>query len=267
MTPLQAAAQLATAHGLRADEMTVLKDGSNLLVHLAPAPVVLRIATFTGLIRGDPLPWLEREVSLVSYLAGVGASVMPPSDLVPPGPHVVGGWAMSAWTYVDHESGTVPGPLATLRALDELHDAMRGFPDELPLLNPAADDLDRAIGFGVGHGVIGIGQADELRGRRDSLIAQLTAIAPDIQAQHGDAFPRNSLLTPAGVVWIDFEDCCSGPVLWDLAILIRQGGGEQVAEIVRRRFGDEALQTAVALRGIQGDVWTILHDARASHGW
>jgi hypothetical protein len=71
--------------------MTVLKDGSNLLVHLAPAPVVLRVATFTALIRGDGLPWLEREVSLVSYLADVGASVMPPSDLVPPGPHVVGG--------------------------------------------------------------------------------------------------------------------------------------------------------------------------------
>ena len=115
--------------------------------------------------------------------------------------------------------------------------------------------------------MIGIERADELRGRRDDLIAQLTSIAPDIQAQHGDAFPRNSLLTPTGVVWIDFEDCCSGPVLWDLAILIRQGGGEQVAEVVRGRHGLEAVEIAIALRGIQGEVWTILHDARASHGW
>ena len=192
---------------------------------------------------------------------------MPPSDLVPPGPHVVGGWAMSAWTYVDHERGAVPGPLETLRALDELHAVMRGYSGELPLLNPAADDLDRAIRFGVGHGVIGIERAEELRGRRDDLIAQLTSIAPDIQAQHGDAFPRNSLLTPTGVVWIDFEDCCSGPVLWDLAILIRQGGGEQVAEVVRGRHGREAVEVAIALRGIQGEVWTLLHDALASHGW
>ena len=267
MTPLQAVAQLAIDHGLRTDDMMVLKDGSNLLVHLAPAPVVLRVATFTGLVRMDPLPCLEREVSLVSYLASVGASVMPPSDLVPPGPHVVGGWAMSAWTYVDHERGAVPGPLDTLRALDELHAVMRGYSGELPLLNPAADDLDSAIRFGVGHGVIGIERAEELRGRRDDLIAQLTSIAPDIQAQHGDAFPRNSLLTPTGVVWIDFEDCCSGPVLWDLAILIRQGGGEDVAEVVRGRHGREAVEIAIALRGIQGEVWTILHDARASHGW
>jgi hypothetical protein len=247
--------------------MTVLKDGSNLLVHLAPAPVVLRVATFTALIRGNGLPWLEREVSLVSYLAEVGASVMPPSDLVPPGPHIVGGWAMSAWQFVDHERGIVPDPLTALRALDELHEAMRGFRGEMPLLVPAVDDLDRAIQFGVDREVIGAGAADELRGRRDSLLEDLLSSAPQIQAQHGDAFRRNSLVTKTGVVWIDFEDCCSGPLLWDLATLIRQGGGEQVAAVVRARFGDVAMRNAIALRQVQVDVWNILHDARQINGW
>jgi hypothetical protein len=267
MTPLEAAARLAADHGLAHDKLVVLKHGSNLLVHVAPTAVVLRVATFTALIRGDPLPWLEREVALVSYLASVGASVMPPSDLIPPGPHVVGGWAMSAWQFVDHERGVVPDPLTTLGALDELHDAMRGFPGELPLLVPAVDDLDRAIGFGVGGGVIGADQADELRRRRDDLLVELLSSAPEIQAQHGDAFPRNSLVTRTGVVWIDFEDCCSGPRLRDLATLIRQGGGEAVAAIVRARYGDEAMRTAIALRQVQADVWTILHDAREAHGW
>jgi hypothetical protein len=59
LTPLEAAAALATQHGLRYDEIDVLEHGSNLLVRLAPAPVVLRIATFTALIRGDPLSCLE----------------------------------------------------------------------------------------------------------------------------------------------------------------------------------------------------------------
>jgi Phosphotransferase enzyme family len=247
--------------------MTVLKDGSNLLVHLAPAPVVLRVATFTALIRGNGLPWLEREVSLVSFLAGVGASVMQPSDLVPPGPHVVGGWAMSAWQFVDHERGVVPDPLTALRALDELHEAMRGFPGEMPLLVPAGDDLDRAIQFGVDRGVIGADAADELHGRRDGLLENLLSSAPEIQAQHGDAFPRNSLVTKSGVVWIDFEDCCSGPLLWDLATLIRQGGGEQVAAVVRARYGDGAMRSAIALRQVQAEVWNILHDARQMNGW
>lgn len=267
MTPLEAAAALAAEHGLPRDEIVVLKHGSNLLVRLAPAPVVLRIATFTALIRGDPMPYLEREVALVSYLASVGAAVMSPSDLLPPGPHLVGGWAMSAWRYVAHERGAIPDPITTLHQLDELHLALRGYSGELPLLNPAADDLDRALRFAVAHGVSSPAQAEDLRARRDETMAQLLAVASDVQPLHGDAFPRNSLLSPAGLAWIDLEDCCSGPVLWDLAVLIRQGGGERVADIVRRRYGDKALRLAIALRGFQVEVWMALHDARSEHGW
>lgn len=267
MTPLEAAALLAAEHRLRYDEIDVLKHGSNLLVRLAPAPVVLRIATFTALIRGDPLPFLQREVALVTYLASVGASVMPPSDLLPPGPHVIGGWAMSAWRYVVHERGAVPDPITTLHELDDLHAALRGYPGEMPVLNPAMDDLDRVLRFAVAHGVYGQAQADDVWARRDEVMARLLALAPDIQPLHGDAFPRNSLLSPAGLVWIDFEDCCSGPVLWDLAVLIRQGGGERVADIVRRRHGDEAIRLAITLRGLQADTWMALHDIRASRSW
>ena len=142
LTPLEAAATLAAAHGVRFDDLVVLKDGSNLLVHLAPTPVVLRIATFTAQVRREPLPWLQREADLVAYLASVGASVMPPSEVMPVGPHVVGGWAMTAWGYVEHERGSVPDARSALAALDELHAALRGYGGELPLLNPAIDDLD-----------------------------------------------------------------------------------------------------------------------------
>jgi hypothetical protein len=267
VTPLQAAAALAAEHGLHPDEIAVLKHGSNLLVRLAPAPVVLRIATFTAIIRGDPLPYLEREVALVSYLASVGASVMLPSDLLPPGPHVVGGWAMTAWRYVVHERGAVPDPITVLQELDRLHAQLRDYAGELPLLNPAADDLDRAIRFALARGAYSSAQADETRAQRDDVMAELLSSTTGIQPLHGDAFPRNSLLSPHGLVWIDFEDCCSGPVLWDLATLVRQGGGERVAEIVRRRHGDEALRLAIRLRGLQAQVWTALHGARAEQGW
>jgi hypothetical protein len=213
------------------------------------------------------VPYLEREVSLLSYLASVGASVMRPSDLLPAGPHVVGGWAMSAWQYVVHERGAVPDPITTLHELDELHAALRAYPGELPLLNPAGDDLDRALRFAVMHDVYSPSQAEDLGGRRDEVMAQLLSLGPKLQALHGDAFPRNSLLSPHGLVWIDLEDCCSGPVLWDLAVLIRQGGEERVADIVRRRYGDEAMQAAITLRGFQAEVWTALQDLRARLAW
>lgn len=248
-------------------EPVVLKDGSNLLVHLAPAPVVLRIATLTALIRDDPSPWLEREVSLVSYLASVGAPVMPPSDLIPPGPHVVDGWSMSAWTYVEHDPGVEPDSLTTLHALDDLHAAMRGYPGELPLLNPVNDDFERVLRFGVARGVMTEYEVSLVRDRRDALAARLVALAPEVQAQHGDAFARNALVTRRGVVWIDLEDCCTAPVLWDLATMIRSRPDDAVRSIVVDRHGAEALDVAIALRQLQVDAWTVLHDARARLGW
>jgi hypothetical protein len=260
---LAAAAALAAAHDIRFEELVVLKDGSNLVVQLAPAPVVLRIATFTARIRRDPLPWLQREADLVSYLASVGASVMQSTDLMPVGPHVVDGWAMTAWTYVEHRPGVVPDAPSALAALDELHDALRGYPGDLPLLNPATDDLDRAIAFGVSEDLLSRDEADEIRGRRDAVLAEVVAAAPDRQALHGDAFPKNSLLTDRGIVWIDFEDCCWGPVAWDHATLLRRIDDDATATEIRRRHGRKALEAAVALRGIQADVWTVLHDARA----
>lgn len=258
---------LAIRYGLPSGAPVVLKDGSNLLVHLAPAPVVLRIASFTALIRGAPLPWLEREVALVTYLASMGAAVMGPSDLIPPGPHVLDGWAMSAWRFVDHEPGREPDPVTTLHALDDLHIAMRGFPGDLPLLNPVTDDLDRVLRFGVARGVMAVGEVEDARRRRDGLVTRLITLVPTVQAQHGDAFARNTLVTSRGVVWIDFEDCCAAPVLWDLATMLRSRPDDRVRAIVRERHGSEALEIAIALRQLQVDAWTVLHDARSAHGW
>jgi hypothetical protein len=267
MTPLEAAAALAAEHRVPFDDLVILKDGSNLSVHLVPAPVVLRVATFTARIRREPMMWLQREVDLVTWLAAAGASVMAPSDVVPVGPHVVGGWAITAWRYVDHRPGIVPDGLATLQALDELHEVLRGYPGALPLLNPAADDLDRAIVFGLRQELLSAAQVQDLRARRDAAFAELVTIAPDRQALHGDAFPRNSLVTERGVVWIDFEDCCSGPAAWDHATLLRRidddaTGNRAAAATIRARDAKDALQAAVVLRGIQEEVWNLLHDAR-----
>lgn len=69
-------------------------------------------------------------------------------------------------------------------------------------------------------------------------------------------------MTPAGIVWIDFEDCCTGPVAWDHAILVRDTEDAGVERELRARDGDAALDAAIELRGLQAGVWRILHDAR-----
>ena len=245
----------------------MLKDGSNLIVHLAPAPVILRIATLTARVRVDPLPYLAREVALVSYLAGVGAPVMAPSDLVPAGPYVVDGWALSAWQFVEHQPERIPDVRAAFAALDELHAAMRGYPGELPWLNPAVDDFDRALAFALALKLVGASEAADLTGRRDSLLDELRSVAPERQALHGDSFARNAVQTANGPVWLDFEDCCSGPPVWDLAILVRRDPQPGLVAEVERRYGRPALNAATALRVVQAEPWFRIHEARLEQGW
>ena len=259
---VEAAVALVASHGIVSNEPRVLKDGSNLVVHLHPAPVVVRVATFTSRVRGDPLPYLQREVALTLALAAEGAAVAPPSPLIPPGPHRLGNRAMTAWAFVEHTAGAIPADPAALDALDDLHESMRRVAIDLPLLNPAIADLDRAIDFAIVQRLVTAEAAVALRIRRDDLVGELLAVTSDRQPLHGDAFPRNSLVTPSGIVWIDLEDCCDGPVAWDHAVLIWNTDGPTVERTLRDRDGSAAIDAAMALREIQAGVWRLLHDAR-----
>ena len=69
---VRAAVRVASWHGVRATEPVVLRDRANLLVHLAPAPVVARIPGMTAPVRADPQDWLAREVAVAGFAAAAG---------------------------------------------------------------------------------------------------------------------------------------------------------------------------------------------------
>ena len=262
MSPaLAAALVLGAQHGLPTQAPEVLLDGSNLLVRLAPAPVVIRVATFTAFIRHDPSPYLRREVSLASYLAGVGASVVPPCDEIAPGPHLVDGWWMTAWRHVPHDATAVAAVSELLPALDELHAALAEYSGELPVLGPATSDLDLALACCVDNDLLEPAAAESIAARRAELLPLVSSLPS--QAQHGDAHPRNVLVAADGqLLWNDFEDSCAGSPLWDLAVLARRDESGAAARVAVDRYGAEAFEAMLALRALQGDVWTVLHTAR-----
>src|SRR5947208_3303144 len=97
---VDAAVAVAAAHGVRASDPVVLNDGSNLLVHLRPAPIVARVPAVTARFRhGDE--WLAREVSVVGFLHTARAPVVPPSTAIAPGPHVHDGHLITFWEYAE----------------------------------------------------------------------------------------------------------------------------------------------------------------------
>jgi hypothetical protein len=119
---LDAAVAIARGHGVRCDAPVVLRDASNLLVHLAPAPVVARVMTVTATVR-DADAWLAREVAIARHLVAAGAPVVAPSAEADPGPHGHDGFTVSFWTYVD-EAGRQLDAHEAGRRLRACHEAL-----------------------------------------------------------------------------------------------------------------------------------------------
>ncbi|GAA1692104.1 aminoglycoside phosphotransferase family protein [Nonomuraea maheshkhaliensis] len=277
-TAVSAAVALAEEHGVRVREPVVLNDSFNLRVHLRPAPIVARIPTVTALGRPRPAEALERELAVASHLHASGAPVVPPSDLLPPGPHVRDGVTLSFWAYAEHDPGHVPAPDTAGRMLAELHAVLRAFPGELPLLGPVLHEPVRLLELlsgkidpdahdrlrtahadlverlGTGHGT-GQGETEGGQAGGDGRAAQVV---------HGDAHPGNLLATPAGLLWNDFEECMSAPVGWDLACLSRTTRLDGRAAV--RAYGadpdDPELRAFVAARGLQGTLWVLVRALR-----
>ncbi|MGY1606574.1 MULTISPECIES: phosphotransferase family protein [unclassified Geodermatophilus] len=209
-----AATAVAAAHGLRVREPRVLHDGVNAVVHLAPAPVVARVATLTPRLRPDPRRPFGREVAVATALAAAGAAVVPPSDLLPPGPHEHGGLTLSFWTLVEVLPAT-PSPAEVAAALTGLHEVLAGLPVTGTPLDTPLDDL---AAFTARAGDWGVPAAVRAQ-MAEEVERVLPHLGGPVRVVHGDAHPGNLLATPAGWRWADLEDTCAGPVAWDLACL------------------------------------------------
>jgi hypothetical protein len=215
---LAATRAVAAAHGLAQMEAVVTYSGSNVLVRLRPAPVVARVMTGTVALHDDPARWLEREISVLSFLAPSGLAVAP-SPLIAPGPHHHDGLWMTFSEWIpDVEPVVGLGDADRLgRALRDLHDELGRFEGDLGDLSDLRGDIERL------HARLRPSDAQEadaicsLRTQLDELREVVFESTFPIQALHGDVSLSNLFHTPGRLIWNDFEDTFRGPVHWDLA--------------------------------------------------
>lgn len=257
---LAAAVAVAAEHGIAATEPVVLHDGVNAVVHLRPAPVVARVATLTPLLRDGDRSF-RREVALAGALVAAGAAVVPPSDLLPPGPHERDGLVLSFWQHVEVLPDR-PSPRAAGRSLAALQEALAGVDpgwDGEPLDTPL-DDLAvfARRGPALGADPVLAARAAELAG------ALRPHLAPDRSVLHGDTHPGNLLATPAGWVWADLEDTCRGPRQWDLAVLrwTRRLDGRAALDALPDPPLDAELEPYRCLRLLHAAAWWFVHAVR-----
>jgi aminoglycoside phosphotransferase (APT) family kinase protein len=260
---LAAAGAVAAAYGLAQDEAVVIHSGSNVLVHLRPAPVVARVMTGTVALHDDPARWLEREISVLQFLAPSALAVAP-SALIAPGPHHHDGLWMTFTEWIaDVEPATQLDDAHRLgRALRDLHDELRPFEGDLGNLCDLREDIERL------HDQLRPADAREadaissFRARLDALREVVFESTLPTQALHGDVSLSNLLHTPQRLVWNDFEDTFRGPVHWDLAgyvISLRTRGAN--SRFVRRmlnayRWDDEhELAPFTAAHHVYDEIW------------
>lgn len=211
------AARVARRLGLAFTDAVVLYRGTNVLVHLTPAPVVARVTRLAHLVR--PLTDLAGAIALARTDALRGR-VVAPTTVVDPGPHVEDSRYVTLWThYPDGPTTLLATPTEAGSSLRLFHEAARAHRGRLRSFDPRPEALRIADLVDPNIGAI-------LR----SVARSMTV--PDLVQQpiHGDAHEENAL---AGGLWQDLDEVCTGPVEWDLASLQhrRYLFGERQAEI------------------------------------
>jgi phosphotransferase family enzyme len=234
---IRAAVSLAEEHGVRVTQTDVLADGQAVVVALAPAPVVARIGVED--VFGPRLEWQRGAVGLCRHLAAAGAAVIPPSDLLPPGPHERDGFVFSFWQHVVADETKSVDPREAGNRLREIHELAASYDGELSTFWPCREA--RRL---LGH----VEVTEELP---DDDLALLTTVLEHLDAcletdpqhvLHGDAHIWNTLQAREGPVWFDFDEACRGPLEWDAATMIQSdrvlGPNEDARQGYGAAFGD-----------------------------
>jgi hypothetical protein len=252
---LAAACAVALTNCVACADAVVVAAGSNVLVHLKPAPVMARVMTGTAALHGDIERWLAREVAVGAFLGARGLAVSP-SDVLAPGPYQHDGLWMTFWEFVELDpSPLVPSAHQLGVSLRELHAALADFPGRLGPLKDVRDWLDRLVAKLRPSPTLTSQARDLLRAHLQELTPTVFESSLPTQAIHGDTSISNLLRTANGLIWNDLEDVCVGPVHWDVAGLIADA----------RARGESEAFVAGFLRAYGGLDLGELHEFIAAH--
>lgn len=205
-----AAMSIASSRGLTADDAIVLHNSNKLSLRLLPCDVLARVAPIAHQVA-------QFEVDLAQRLAASGCPVAALDPRVEPRVYERDGFAVTLWTYYEPVTPREVSPADFAHALERLHAGMRELDVPTPRftdrveqaqqlvanrdLTPALADADREL---LGDTLRNLRRVIGERGVAEQLL-------------HGEPHPGNLLTTKNGLLFIDFETCCRGPVEFDLA--------------------------------------------------
>jgi hypothetical protein len=205
-----AAMSIASSLDLTVADAIVLHDSNKLTLRLLPCDVLARVAPVAHQVA-------QFEVEVAQRLAESGCPVAALEPRVEPRVYERDGFEVTLWIYYKPETHREVSPSDYAHALERLHAGMRTLDLPTPHFTDRVRQAQRLVA-NRDH-TPALAEADrELLG--DTLRTLRRVIGERGGAEqllHGEPHPGNVLATKNGLLFIDLETCCRGPVEFDLA--------------------------------------------------
>jgi hypothetical protein len=219
-----ATTSVAAELGLIVDDAIVLHASNRIAVRLLPCDVLARTVLAAPL---EADAWRAREglfqpgpafeVEVARQLAESDCPVAGLEPRVEPRVYVRNGFAVTLWTH--HEAvpprDIAPGEYA--QALEHLHAGMRPLDATAPHFTDRVAEAQWLVASRSHTPELAEGDRQFLATALQSLRRTIVARDADEQLLHGEPHPGNLLRTNQGLLFIDLETCCRGPVEFDVA--------------------------------------------------
>jgi hypothetical protein len=230
---VEAGRSAAASLGLAVGGAAVVHNSNRIAVRLTPCDVLARVAPLAYQSTDDNL-----EVTVARLLAETGSPVAELEPRVEPRVHVRDGFAITLWTYYEPVASPGVTPAEYARALVRLHAGLRQIEVSAPHFT---DRVSAALTLLADRE-----ETPELVGRDRELLtetlsrlsAAISGRRSDEQLLHGEPHLGNVLRTRRGLLFIDLETCCRGPVEFDIAhgLLPSENGQMLAAKTVSEHY-------------------------------
>jgi Ser/Thr protein kinase RdoA (MazF antagonist) len=205
-----AAMSTAAALDLTVDDATVLQDSNKLAVRLLPCDILARVAPV-----GREVAQLE--VELAQRLAETGSPVAALDPRVEPRVYQHDGFAITLWTYYEPVTPQEVPSAEYAQVLERLHAGMRTVDVAAPHFTDRVAEAQRLVASRDDTPALTDPDRELLRNTLESRRRSIVNRGAVEQLLHGEPHPGNLLTTRQGLLFIDLETCCRGPVEFDLA--------------------------------------------------
>src|SRR5215207_11311781 len=205
-----AAMSVGSSVALTVEDVIVLHNSNRLTVRLLPCDLLARVAPVAHQVA-------QFEVELAQRIFESGCPVAALEPRVEPRVYERDGFVVTLWTYYEPVTSPAVSPSDYATALERLHAGMRTLDVPAPHFTDRVDQAQQLVASRDHTPALADADRELLGDTLGDLRREIGECGGPEQLLHGEPHPGNVLTTKNGLLFIDLETCCRGPVEFDLA--------------------------------------------------